>query len=115
MTPEAADLSDGSLDAGDPHRSERSVTTYLARTGIGAATVETPDLSTLRRLQRAHVTAAPFETLSIAGDYRETGHEGHPLHDGPWRRMGVRLQRHSARPHLGPEGPDQRGLWRIVV
>lgn len=68
MTPEAVGLSDRSLDAGDPHRSEMSVAAYLARIGIDAATVETPDLSTLQRLQRAHVTAVPFETLSIAGD-----------------------------------------------
>ncbi|USZ70004.1 arylamine N-acetyltransferase (plasmid) [Halorussus salilacus] len=41
---------------------------YLERIGIDPGTVETPDLDTLERLQRAHVTAVPFENLSVVGD-----------------------------------------------
>lgn len=40
---------------------------YLGRLGIDPATVA-GDLATLERLQRAHVTRVPFETLSITGD-----------------------------------------------
>ena len=41
---------------------------YLARVGVDPADVERPDRETLARLQRAHVTAVPFETLAINGD-----------------------------------------------
>jgi N-hydroxyarylamine O-acetyltransferase len=41
---------------------------YLSRIGLDAARVRTADLETLERLQRAHVTTVPFETLSITGD-----------------------------------------------
>jgi N-hydroxyarylamine O-acetyltransferase len=41
---------------------------YLDRLGVDSATVDTPDLATLTRLQRAHVTTVPFETLAITGD-----------------------------------------------
>jgi N-hydroxyarylamine O-acetyltransferase len=44
------------------------VDAYLDRIGVDPATVGPPDLATARRLQRAHVTAVPFETLSITGD-----------------------------------------------
>jgi N-hydroxyarylamine O-acetyltransferase len=41
---------------------------YLARIGLSPADATPPDRETLARLQRAHVTTVPFETLSIAGD-----------------------------------------------
>jgi N-hydroxyarylamine O-acetyltransferase len=41
---------------------------YLERIGVPPASVESPDLDALERLQRAHVTAVPFENLSIVGD-----------------------------------------------
>jgi N-hydroxyarylamine O-acetyltransferase len=41
---------------------------YLSRIGIEPAQVQTPDCDTLERLQQAHVTTIPFETLSITGD-----------------------------------------------
>ncbi|WP_439027255.1 arylamine N-acetyltransferase family protein [Haloarchaeobius sp. DT45] len=47
---------------------------YLDRLGVDPATVEDPDLTTLARIQRAHVTTIPFENLSITG---------HPHRDEP--------------------------------
>ncbi|NHN47946.1 arylamine N-acetyltransferase [Halostella sp. JP-L12] len=41
---------------------------YLDRIGLDAAAVDAADRETLERLQRAHVTSVPFETLSITGD-----------------------------------------------
>lgn len=41
---------------------------YLDRIGLDAADVDATDRETLERLQRAHVTSVPFETLSITGD-----------------------------------------------
>lgn len=41
---------------------------YLARIGVPSEEVEEPDRTTLERLQRAHVTTVPFETLSVTGD-----------------------------------------------
>lgn len=41
---------------------------YLSRIGLDPAAVRSPDFETLERLQRAHVTTVPFETLSITGD-----------------------------------------------
>lgn len=41
---------------------------YLDRIGIDPSAVGQPDLETLEKLQRAHVTTIPFETLSITGD-----------------------------------------------
>jgi N-hydroxyarylamine O-acetyltransferase len=41
---------------------------YLSRIGVSPETVSEADLTTLERLQRAHVTTVPFETLSITGD-----------------------------------------------
>jgi len=41
---------------------------YLARIGLDPAAVRTADRETLARLQRAHVTAVPFETLAVTGD-----------------------------------------------
>lgn len=41
---------------------------YLDRLDLSPAAVESTDGETLRRLQRAHVTAVPFETLAVAGD-----------------------------------------------
>jgi N-hydroxyarylamine O-acetyltransferase len=45
-----------------------AVSAYLERIGVDPATVTAPDLDTLERLQRAHVTTIPFETLAITGD-----------------------------------------------
>lgn len=44
-----------------------NVAAYLDRLGVDAATVTDPDLDTLARLQRAHVTSVAFENLSITG------------------------------------------------
>jgi len=44
------------------------VDAYLRRIGVTPGSVETPDLETIGRLQRAHVTSIPFENLSIVGD-----------------------------------------------
>ncbi|WP_137287559.1 arylamine N-acetyltransferase family protein [Halorussus salinisoli] len=41
---------------------------YLARIGLDPSAVEPPGLETLESLQRAHVTAVPFETLAVTGD-----------------------------------------------
>jgi len=41
---------------------------YLARIGLDPGAVATPDRDALQRLQRAHVTSVPFETLAITGD-----------------------------------------------
>lgn len=41
---------------------------YLDRIGVVPAETQPPDLDALERLQRAHQTAVPFETLSITGD-----------------------------------------------
>jgi N-hydroxyarylamine O-acetyltransferase len=41
---------------------------YLSRIGVEPSSALSPDRETLERLQRAHVTAVPFETLSITGD-----------------------------------------------
>lgn len=41
---------------------------YVERIGVDPGAVGTPDLETLERLQRAHVTAVPFENLAIVGD-----------------------------------------------
>lgn len=50
---------------------------YLARVGLDPSTPLKSDLTTLDRLQRAHVTSVPFETLSITGDpYGPRGGEG---------------------------------------
>jgi N-hydroxyarylamine O-acetyltransferase len=50
---------------------------YLSRIGVAASDVRRQDVETLERLQRAHVTTVPFETLSITGDpYGERDGEG---------------------------------------
>jgi len=59
------DLRPGRADAG---RAWLDVDAYLARIGLDPDTVETADMETLERLQRAHVTAVPFENLAIVGD-----------------------------------------------
>lgn len=41
---------------------------YLRRLGVDPERVAEPSLSTLERLQRAHVRTVPFETLAITGD-----------------------------------------------
>ena len=40
---------------------------YLERIGLTAGDVGSRDRAALERLQEAHVTAVPFETLSITG------------------------------------------------
>jgi N-hydroxyarylamine O-acetyltransferase len=49
---------------------------YLARLGLGRADVAAADHDALSRLQRAHVTSVPFETLSITGAPGDDGGEG---------------------------------------
>jgi N-hydroxyarylamine O-acetyltransferase len=41
---------------------------YLSRIGLDPSAARTADFETISRLQRAHVTSVPFETLSITGD-----------------------------------------------
>jgi N-hydroxyarylamine O-acetyltransferase len=41
---------------------------YLDRIGLDPDATRDPDFESLARLQRAHVTSVPFETLSITGD-----------------------------------------------
>jgi N-hydroxyarylamine O-acetyltransferase len=43
-------------------------TRYLSRIGVPPDVTGDPDRRTLERLQHAHVTTVPFETLSITGD-----------------------------------------------
>lgn len=45
-----------------------STDAYLSRIGLDPTRDRTADLETLERLQRAHVTTVPFETLAITGD-----------------------------------------------
>ena len=44
------------------------VDAYLRRIGVDPETVVETDLTTLERLQRAHVATVPFENLDIVGD-----------------------------------------------
>lgn len=56
-------------------------THYLERIGLDATDVRRPDRESLKRLQEAHVTAVPFETLSITGhpfEGRETSEASAP-------------------------------------
>jgi N-hydroxyarylamine O-acetyltransferase len=46
----------------------KEVEGYLNKLGIPPGSIGDPNRSTLARLQRAHVTTVPFETLSITGD-----------------------------------------------
>ena len=55
---------------------EMRVDRYLERIGVDPATVAEPDRETLARLQRAHVTSVPFETLAINGDPFDDGDDG---------------------------------------
>lgn len=58
-------------------QASKLVPAYLERIGIAPASIDAPDLPTLRRLQRAHLTTVPFETLAITGDpYGERTGEG---------------------------------------
>lgn len=59
--PEIADTDADEPMTLDPDR-------YLERIGLDPATVTASDRRTLERLQRAHITAVPFENLSIVGD-----------------------------------------------
>lgn len=43
---------------------------YLHRIGVDPGSVGEPDLATLARLQREHISAVPFENLAITGDPR---------------------------------------------
>jgi len=77
MTGEAAPGNDAGSVPGRNPATEPAVDpeSYLNRLGFDPATVDTPDLNTLARLQRAHVTMIPFENLSIVGD-PESAREG---------------------------------------
>ncbi|SDR40007.1 arylamine N-acetyltransferase family protein [Natronobacterium texcoconense] len=57
-----------------------SVEAYVERIGLEPETIETPNLETLERLQRAHVTSVPFENLDIVGGL-----------DGRWETRPVTL------------------------
>ena len=65
------------MDSDDVSGTALNVEVYLRRLGVGPETVGTPDLELLGRLQRAHLTTVPFETLAITGDpYGERTGEG---------------------------------------
>ena len=49
---------------------------YLARIGLGRSDVDRPTLDAAERLQRAHVTTVPFETLSVTGDPFDAADDG---------------------------------------
>lgn len=49
---------------------------YLERIGVDPGTVERADRETLARIQRAHVTSVPFETLAINGDPFDDADDG---------------------------------------
>ena len=49
---------------------------YLARIGLDSSDASNCDHETLSRLQRAHVTTVPFETLSVTGDPIRADHDG---------------------------------------
>ena len=58
------------MDDADPEQ-------YLSRIGVEPSDVSRRDHETLERLQRAHVTTVPFETLAITGDpYGDRDGEG---------------------------------------
>lgn len=46
---------------------------YLSRIDVDPGKTDEPTLTTLERLQQAHIRRIPFETLSITGDPFETG------------------------------------------
>ncbi len=60
--------SEGAADADHAPGERLDADAYLARIGVDPATVGTPDLETLERIQRAHVTSVAFENLAIVGD-----------------------------------------------
>lgn len=65
---------DGSAN---PNGKEMDPGRYLSRIGVDPDGIGEPDLGTLERLQRAHATTVPFETLSITGDpFGDGGGEG---------------------------------------
>ncbi|QLG27945.1 arylamine N-acetyltransferase [Halorarum halophilum] len=49
---------------------------YLARIGLDPTDVDRPSLAVAERLQRAHVTTVPFETLSVTGDPYDGADDG---------------------------------------
>lgn len=59
---------DGRVEPSGERPGSMSLEDYLRRIGVAPETADTPDLSTLEYLQRAHVTSVPFETLAITGD-----------------------------------------------
>ncbi|MFW5919152.1 MAG: arylamine N-acetyltransferase family protein [Halanaeroarchaeum sp.] len=59
---------DSGIESSCGHESDLTVGDYLKRIEVAPETLDTPDLRTLERLQRAHVTSVPFETLAITGD-----------------------------------------------
>lgn len=66
---------------------------HLSRIGLDRSQVRVANLETIERLQRAHVTSVPFETLSITGD--PYGHR-----DGEGVSLGL--------PHLYEKVVDRR-------
>jgi N-hydroxyarylamine O-acetyltransferase len=67
VSPRATARANDAVEPTDEDR-EMAATDYLDRIGVQPDSVETPDLSTLERLQHAHVTTVPFENLAIVGD-----------------------------------------------
>lgn len=74
-----ADASGQAVDGDAP---DMTADAALRRIGLDPATVETPDMATLRRIQRAFVTTVPFENLAIVGD-------PHGSRDGPGVTLSV--------------------------
>ncbi|HKL27714.1 MAG TPA: arylamine N-acetyltransferase [Natrialbaceae archaeon] len=68
VAPRTSGGDDGRVEPSGERPGRLSPEDYLGRIGVAPETVETADLATLGRLQRAHVRAVPFETLAITGD-----------------------------------------------
>ncbi len=81
---------------------------YLERIGLGATDIPRPDRESLERLQEAHVTAVPFETLSITG---------HPFGDRKSSGAGAPNERPDGTANPDGEGVslDRAHLYEKVV
>lgn len=68
VPPHTGPAEGGTFELSGERQKEPASEDYLERIGVAPETVEAADLATLERLQRAHVTSVPFETLAIVGD-----------------------------------------------
>ena len=58
---------------------------YLARIGLDPDRINKKGLSTVRRLQEAHLKTVPFETIRVAGEPSTERHEPDVVDDDPTR------------------------------